>query len=68
MPCFPCAFEKMYELGWKNRRSILCAFRSVMGVGVFLSEGYGGIQTAKTPKINTFHFYRKEVRKWQYSA
>lgn len=26
--------------------------------------GYGGIQTDKPLKINTFYFHRKEVRRW----
>ena len=26
--------------------------------------GYGGIQTGKPLKINTFYFHRKEVRRW----
>ena len=30
--------------------------------------GSGGSQTDKPLKINTFHFHRKEVRRWLYSV
>ena len=30
----------------------------------FHAGGYGGIQTGKPLKINTFYFHRKEVRRW----
>lgn len=32
------------------------------------AEGSGGSQTDKPLKINTFHFQRKEVRRWLYSV
>ena len=43
MSCFPCAFEKMYELGWKNRRLFLCIPRFLMARVFSYAEDNGGM-------------------------
>mgnify|MGYP007112304689 CR=1 FL=1 len=63
IPQFKCR-----DLGGKSAFSFAVACVLNMTWVFSHAGGSGGSQTDKPLKINTFHFHRKEVRRWLYSV